>query len=152
MICINLNELYGDRFKVTYEESYSAERGERARMADPWLMILPCKHGHIYPHGGDLLAASTNKRGSVARRLSELACTTVVQDGDDGVNVTFHVRDFDRVAELMRPRRRRRLTDKQRQQAAERLAKYASILRCHPARQWLTDFRQAVERSSSSSW
>lgn len=26
--CINLKEHYGDRFKVVYEESYSAERGD----------------------------------------------------------------------------------------------------------------------------
>ncbi len=74
--CINLKERYGTRFKVVYEESYGVDRGERGRTEDPWLMILLCDHGHIYLHGGDMLAASTNKRGSVAKRLraAETTC------------------------------------------------------------------------------
>ena len=60
---------------------------------DPWLQIIPCRHGHIYPYGGDRLVASTAKRGSVARKLSELDCTELWRDGDDGVGVLFHVCD-----------------------------------------------------------
>ena len=129
--CINLKERFGDVCKVEYEESYHADRGANARTEDPWLQVLLCKHGHIYPHGPDVLAASTNTRGGIARKLAALDCTTVVQDGSDGINATFHVRDFERVAELMKPRRWRRLTVEQRRAAAERLAKYAF----KPARQ-----------------
>jgi hypothetical protein len=92
---INLKEFLGDRYRIRSEESYYAEHGDRARADDPWLQIIPCRHGHIYPHGGDLLAVSTNKRGAVANKLAALACTTVVQDGSDGINATFHVNDFD---------------------------------------------------------
>ena len=69
-----------------------------------------CEHGHIYPHDVDTLAASTNGRGPIAKALVALDCTTIVQDGSDGVNATFHVRDFEAVAEVMKPRRRRRLS------------------------------------------
>ena len=131
MSCINLRERFGDVYKVELEESYHADRGENARTEDPWLQVLLCQHGHIYPHGRDVLAASTNTRGGIARKLAALDCTTVVQDGSDGINATFHVRDFERVAELMKPKRRRRLTVEQRRAAAERLAKYAF----KPARQ-----------------
>ena len=51
--------------------------------------------------------------------------------GSDGIDATFHVRDFERVAELMKPKRRRRMTEEERRAAAERLAKYAF----KPARQ-----------------
>ena len=129
--CINLKERFGDVYKVGHEESYHADRGENARTVDPWYMQIPCQHGHIYPHGRDVLAASTNTRGGIARKLAALDCTTVVQDGSDGINATFHVRDFERVAQLMKPKRRRRLTGEQRRAAAERLAKYAF----RPARQ-----------------
>jgi hypothetical protein len=129
--CINLKKRFGGRYRVVYEESYFAEHGQTTRADDPWLQVLLCQHGHIYPHGGDVLAASTNTRGGIARKLAALDCTTVVQDGSDGINATFHVRDFERVAELMKPRRRRRLTLEQRRAAAERLAKYAF----KPARQ-----------------
>ena len=61
--CINLKERFGDRYKVEHEESYHADRGENARTEDPWLQVLLCQHGHIYPHGRDVLAASTNTRG-----------------------------------------------------------------------------------------
>jgi len=52
--CINLKELLGRRYRVTYEESYRADHGPGARTADPWLMIVPCRYGHIFPHGGQL--------------------------------------------------------------------------------------------------
>lgn len=129
--CVNLRERFGDVYRVQHEESYAADRGEHARTADPWLMVIPCQHGQIYPHGRDVLAASTNTRGGIARKLAALDCTTVVQDGSDGINATFHVRDFERVAELMKPKRRRRMTEEQQRAAAERLAKYAF----KPARQ-----------------
>jgi len=38
---------------VTYEESYLTERPEYRDEEGPWLMIMPCRHGHIYPWGGD---------------------------------------------------------------------------------------------------
>ena len=78
---------------------------------------------------------------AIARKLAALDCTTVVQDGSDGINATFHVRDFERVAELMKPRRRRRMTEEQRRAAAERLAKYAF----KPARQ--TDSEALIHAS-----
>jgi hypothetical protein len=66
---------------------------------------------YIYPHGGDILAATTNKRGAVAKALAALPCTTVIQDGDDRITVAFHLDDFDEVAALMTPKRRRRVPD-----------------------------------------
>ncbi len=66
--------------------------------------------------------------GLISRKIRELACTTVVQDSDEGVNVTFHIVDFDQVAEVMKPHRRRQWTDEQReaqrQHAADHLAVY----------------------------
>ena len=131
MDCINLKKRFGGRYRVVYEESYFVEHRLTARADDPWLQVLLCQHGHIYPHGRDVLAASTNTRGGIARKLAALDCTEVIQDGSDGVNARFDVRDFERVAELLKPRRRRRLTVEQRRAAAERLAKYAF----KPARQ-----------------
>ena len=115
MNCINLKERFGDRHPVRYEESYYADHGEGARAEDPWLMIIPCRHGHLYPHGRKLLGVSTNTKGLTTTKIRELACTTVVQDSDEGVNTTFHVDDFDQVAEVMKPHRRRQWTDEQRE-------------------------------------
>jgi hypothetical protein len=60
----------------------------------------------------------------VAKRLKALPYCRVVQDGDDGANVVFPVDRFEEVAAIMRPRRRRRLPERQRVAVAERLRKY----------------------------
>ena len=43
---------------------------------------------------------------------------------DDGANVLFDVEHFDEVAEITKPRKRRRLKEQQRQAAVERLRQY----------------------------
>jgi hypothetical protein len=108
--CIDLKECFGNCYRVVAEESYRAERGDTARIHDPWLLVIPCKYGHIYPHGGECLAASTTHRGPLANQLAALSCVRVVQDGDDGVNAVFHIDDFDQVAAVMKPKRRRKLS------------------------------------------
>ncbi|MFC1597104.1 hypothetical protein ACFL5Q_04080 [Planctomycetota bacterium] len=122
--CINLNQRFGDQYRVEYEESYYAERGENGRAEDPWLMILPCHHGHICPWGDTQLAACTRRPGQIVNRLKALQFTTVAQDSEDGANVLFDVKHFDQVAEIMRPRRRRRLSPEARRAAGERLREY----------------------------
>lgn len=104
MECINLKRQFGDRYRVAHEES------RRGRLIDPWLMIIPCGHGHICPWGGSNLAACTDRPGQIVGRLKRLDFTTVVQDGDDGANITFDAEYFEVVAEIMRPRKRARKT------------------------------------------
>jgi len=122
--CIDLKKRFGKRWKVTYEESHSAEFGENGRTSDPWLMIVPCRHGHLFPWGGDLLAASTDRRGGVARKLRALDCTQIRQDGDDGLTASFHVDDVKVVAKLMKPRTRRRLSPEHKAKLAAASARY----------------------------
>ena len=122
--CINLREQFGRRYKVQYEESYYAEHGPNAWVEDPWLMIIPCRNGHICPWGETTLAACTDKAGPIAKRLKALPFTTTHQDGDDGANVLFEVEHFDEVAEIMIPRRRRQVSEEERRRLAEAGAKY----------------------------
>lgn len=125
MDCIDLKERFGDRFRVTYEDSYYAQYGPNARTEDPWYMVIPCKWGHVYPAGPDTLAASVDGYPRIAARLKRLRCCRVHQDGDFGeLTVLFDVVDFDKVAKIIRPHRKRRWTEEQKQQARERLAKY----------------------------
>jgi hypothetical protein len=128
--CVDLREQFGDRFQITMEESYHAQYGENARTGDFWYMTIRCQHGEIIPWGDDYLAACTDRRGAIAKKLGQLPCTTVVQDGSDGTSVLFHVRDFEPVAELMKPRRRRRLSPEQRRAAIERLRSH-QFTACH---------------------
>ena len=50
-----------------------------------------------------------------------LGCCRLVQHGDDGSTLVFNVANFNRVAEIMQPRRRRTLSAERRVQCAERL-------------------------------
>jgi len=145
--CIDLKEHFGNRYKVTHEESYQAESGESGRLHDPWLLKIPCTNGHIYPHGSDFLAASTNHRRRVAKRLAALPGVEVRQDGDDGINVVFHVDDFEEVAAIMHPRRKRRLTTDQRTENLKRLREHQFRSAAHDAG---SDHRRDASGTSES--
>ncbi len=113
---INLRRRFGQRYKVQFEESYFAEHGQNARVEDPVLMVIACRFGHIYPNGGDVLAGSIDGHPKMATRMRRLPCCRVHQDGDDGeLTVLFNVADFDRVARIMRPRRRRQISETERE-------------------------------------
>lgn len=118
MNCVDLEEQFGSVYQVEYED------GVFHRARDAWRLILTCRHGHFYPHGGEILGASTNTRGAIANQLAALPCVRVVQDGSDGINAIFHVDDFESVAALLKPRRRRRLTPDQKAERTERLRKH----------------------------
>ena len=113
---VDLAEQFGNRYRIEREESYHAQYGPNARINDPWLKIIPCQRGHIYPHGGDVLAASVVGRRKVASQLRRLPCCRVHQDGDDGeLTVLFDVADFAQVAKIIRPRRRRQVSAAERE-------------------------------------
>ena len=122
--CIDLKARFGRRYRVRYEESYRADKGAAARAPDPWLLTILCRNGHIFPHGGETLAASTDtRRGPAVAALRRLGCCRVHQDGSDGVTFLFDVADFAAVAAIMQPRRRRQMTEAQKAVCAERLAR-----------------------------
>jgi len=109
--CINLREKFGDRYRVEYEESYHAEHGDGARSDDPMQQSRRCQACHICPGGDGRLMACTDLAGPISKRLKALEFAAVVQDGSDGANVLFPIDRFDEVAAIMKPRRRRRLSE-----------------------------------------
>ncbi len=132
--CLNLRETFGDRYRIDYEPSYWATHQIRGK-EDPWLMVIPCRNGHIFPHGGDLLAVATDPgHTQLAGMIRRLDCCEVVQDGDGEVNAVFNVKDFDKVAAVMRPHRRQKWSEERRQQSRECLARNLSGPREVPER------------------
>lgn len=102
------------------------------REKDPWLMILPGSWGHIYVHGPDQLAFATSV-GRAKNIQREIEGVEFLQTGDDGVNATSPLDEFDHVAKKLRLYRKAtlNLTDEQKQAIRERLAK--SMGRAVPA-------------------
>lgn len=123
MNCVNLKERFGKRFKITFDECYDPRNRPKDSL-DPWMMQIPCLRGIIYPHGGTTLAVEVDYRTPTAKRLAELDCCRLYQDGDQEKTFHFDVADFATVAKIVKPRRRRRMTDAQKQAARERLAAY----------------------------
>lgn len=95
---IDLQEEFGHRWRIGLDEAAGG------RWKDAWNYRIVCRYGHICPWGGDLLAASTDRAGSVANRLMRLTGVQVVHDGDDGATVTFRRPLLKVVTPLLRPR------------------------------------------------
>lgn len=122
MECLNLRELFGDQYRITWDEAYGAAHVPHDRR-DPWMMALTCT-GHgvmIYPHGGAQLAVEVDRRPSIVARLAALSGVRLWQDGDTEKTFLFDICLFDQIARIVKPRKRRMLTDAHRQV----LAKYA---------------------------
>ncbi len=58
--------------KARYGKSYRIAREEGAEPNDPAGWIIPCKRGHIYAHGRELLAVATDRQGPIVKQLLAL--------------------------------------------------------------------------------
>jgi hypothetical protein len=98
------------------------------------MMQIPCRGGiTIYPHGGDLLALEVDYHPLLTRRLLAIPGVKLYQNGDHEKTFLFPAGVFEQVAEVVRPHRRPQLSEDQRQQARERLARNLAGCRVGPA-------------------
>jgi hypothetical protein len=112
--CVNLLARFGRDYRVTFDPAYDHRHVPRAKL-DPWAMQLPCRRGvTIYPYGGDRLAVEVDRHRHVAKQLREIAGVTLYQDGDGEKTFLFDVGLFDAVAAVVKPKPRRKATEKQR--------------------------------------
>jgi hypothetical protein len=117
--CLNLMELFGGRFVVRFDPAYDAWH-RPADCLDPWMMTLKSRFGIIFPHGRHVLAVEA-ERPSIRKQLDSMDCCRRYLDGERFGCWLFHLRDFERVAQVMRPARKRGWTGEDRRQAADRL-------------------------------
>lgn len=120
--CIDLRALYGGTYRIGCDPS--CDRQHHGNQCDPWYAVIPCQHGHVYPHGGNQLGVATNTSGPVAKRLRALPGVRVTQDGSDGRNAVFDVTHFSTIAAIVRPKRRRRLSPEHKAKLAASNAKH----------------------------
>lgn len=109
MPCIDLAERFGQTFKIISEE----QAGEWPVAERPWLARMACQYGHVGIYGGELLLAFTASR-TMGRRLRALPFVLAAR-GDVEVVIRFHVDQLAGVLEILKPRRRRRVTEAERE-------------------------------------
>jgi hypothetical protein len=101
---IDLEVEFGRRWRIELDEAANG------RWKDPWLFTVPCRHGHLFPAGPDLIGAATNRSGAIVRKLRAIPGVVVEADGDDGANFTFTRVSLRHVARVMKPRSCRKLS------------------------------------------
>jgi len=104
-IPIDLEKEFGRRWRIESDEAAVGRRG------DPWMFLIPCRHGHLYAAGPDLIGAATDRAGAIVRKLREIPGVTVVADGTDGANVVFSRAALQYIARVMKPRSLRKLSE-----------------------------------------
>jgi len=113
--CVDLAAQFGKKYKIGRDPAAALESGGRR---DPWLRILICRDGHVFPHSAkELCFWHDGRRDRLDKKCSELR---LYQDGDDARTYLFSLGDFDRVAKWIKVRRRRSLSASQRAELADR--------------------------------
>src|SRR6516162_1536222 len=107
--CINLKAIYGQKYRIGHDPA-AITWGEKT---DPWMMTIPCRLGVIYPHGGEHLAVEIDHRPITAKKVAAIPGVIIYQHGDHEKTFLFPVALFDQVAAIVRPRRKRHLSEKQ---------------------------------------
>jgi len=123
MECINLRQRFGSRLRISYDPCHDA-KGRCRESLDPWMMQISCRCGTIYPWGGDLLVIGMDNHNTVAKRVAAISGCEVIQDGERERSVRFHVDAFDAVAAIVKPKRKRRISDAERQRLGEAGQRY----------------------------
>ena len=111
--CVNLMERFGEQYKITFDPAYDPKHRPR-ELLDPWMMTVACRPGVIYPYGGTELAIEVDGHRFVRAALSKLPCCREHQRGDDCGSFIFDVEDFDSVAEVVKPKRRKQISEAER--------------------------------------
>jgi hypothetical protein len=132
-MCVDLQALYGTRLKLRRE----ADGVTWSTTPEPeriWLLEIPCKHGVVYPTGGDGLAAVVTGR-RIGHQIAALPGIRSSR-GDIERVVTFGIDDAEPVLALLKPHRRRQISPGERERlvALGRLHGAVGLARAHQQR------------------
>lgn len=105
---IDLKTLAAGRFRIALDEAALIEPGGKK---DPWYQVIPCRYGQIYPDSDTLLSVHSKGSG-IRRKLQAIEGLTVHNWSDDGEAIfLFAPGLFDQVVEIVKPKRKRKLSD-----------------------------------------
>ena len=116
---ILIENLAGRRYRIAFDEAAVHEPGGKGRLRAQY-QIIPCKYGEIYQHGRGTLAWYCTS-GRVKERVRAQAPDWLTLEVDcDGEGIfVFPAKWFPEVAKWARPRRRRVVSEKERQRLQE---------------------------------
>lgn len=117
----DLKALASTVYRLTLDPSADIVGQTTAERA--WLYRIPCKYGHIYVHGSNLLGGYTDRR-MMKSRLLAVPGVTPHQVGDTEASVTFPPEAFPSVADLLQARRRRQYSEATKATNVRRLAEW----------------------------
>lgn len=118
---IDLRKQYGKTYRIEHDP---AALHERAGKKNPWLFIIPCRKGHIFPHSNKHLALWWE---SSARLDVKTPALKLYQDGDGEKVYLFSPDDLDQIIPVAHPsrtRKGRKLSPEARKAAIARLKQY----------------------------
>jgi hypothetical protein len=123
MPAINLQETFGDKYKVVDDGTDDPCRAERI-----WCQEIRGKLGVVYPYGVDgklavRIGSTTKTKTDVWAKRLEKAGFPVVQRGDWEIVFKFNLDHFHYFADLIKAKKRRQLTSEQKVKALAALAK-----------------------------
>ena len=115
--CVDLAARFGDRFRLNWEAD-DRTKLLWPREDHPWLYRIPCRYGHVGVQGGELLYAFSD-RPRIGRQLRTLPFIERAA-GDLEVRIVFQVDQLAAVLAILRPYRRRRLSNAARAELVDR--------------------------------
>ncbi len=110
----NLKQMF-PKLRVTFDASIEIRN-------DPCMMEIICAKGIIYPHSDELLALEC--KTYTAKQILLIPGTRIWQQGDSEWTILFRLDLFEKIAEIVKPRKKRVMSETRRAQAIERLRKY----------------------------
>lgn len=111
--CVNLKDTFGSQFRIIYDPVSGPKPSK-----DPWMMMIPCKYGEIYPHGGTRLTFEC-RSGKIIGQLRRHPKFTIKQDGDGEASFLFEADDLPLLEDELQPKKRRVVSEAQRERLAE---------------------------------
>jgi hypothetical protein len=127
--CVNLSELYGDRFRIFWDEAYDPDYKHVPKdLRDPWYMELrggergPGRNSgpgfSIYPYGHNTLALEIDYHNPTAAKIAKIPGVRIHQDGDQEKTLLFDVSLFEQIAPLLKLRKKRLVSEAERARLA----------------------------------
>lgn len=114
---------------VTQQEWFEVTGNVRDTCNDPWYYEILGHDGKIVPWGPGLLAMVIDgmpKKSAEAYRLPWVT-QEKSQWGDDGINAVFDVKHFKLACKFIRTKRKRQVTEEQREVARQRMLRIHAL-------------------------